>query len=579
MLWLAATALSAAPLQRVREVESASRGLVVDLAVRVGEKPLPGGAVLRSRQYDGDMPGPTIRVRRGQLLEVRLRNLLGAEGGRGDGGNGIHSLNHTNLHLHGLRTAPGEFAVAEAVPPGGLRVYRQRIPLDAPPGLQWYHPHVHGATAVQVGGGMAGALVVEPEVGRLPGWVVVLQHVRYGEQLPAQSHARLYDYNVLAAMGGDGVGNVSGQGRGELVLANGELVPELALSGGGVRLQLLNAGASAALLLGVAGGGCDLALHGADGSPRRGGALQVPEVLLPPGGRADVRVTCRAAGRHLLESRAAVGGARRFLGDMTALFVGPVLSLVAGEGGDSEGAAAAALLAPELPDLFPAAAGLGAPRTMRFELQHHCERGAFCINGRPFAGGQIMVRDGITPGALHEWTFVNLDRGMNHPVHLHNHRLQVVRYDPPGAGWGATLGQYVDVLAIPSSPPEGELGSVTVRFLAAATHEGPSLMLHCHILAHEDLGMMTTIGVVQEGEPAHWPGLAAVAAAALVAVLAAGCLRNRHRHAAAAAGRLSPNLEMERLVEGPAAVRPAVPSRGSRLVLRTTGSSARSPDK
>ncbi len=91
----------------------------------------------------------------------------------------------TNLHFHGMTMPPvchqDEVLHTSVQPEDGVFEYRFQIPKDEPPGLYWYHPHIHGFSARQAQGGASGALIVEgleraiPEVARLPERVLVIR--------------------------------------------------------------------------------------------------------------------------------------------------------------------------------------------------------------------------------------------------------------------------------------------------------------------------------------------------------------------------------------------------------------------
>jgi hypothetical protein len=76
--------------------------------------------------------------------------------------NKMHRPNTTNIHTHGLHVDPNVDNVYRLAPPGGSWTYRYKIPISHAPGLHWYHAHVHGSTAMQLMGGLAGTLVVKP---------------------------------------------------------------------------------------------------------------------------------------------------------------------------------------------------------------------------------------------------------------------------------------------------------------------------------------------------------------------------------------------------------------------------------
>ena len=156
--------------------------------------------VVYVRTYNGKLIAPTIRARPGERLRIKLENNLPTDpddpepGISHHGGHGVkgksdgrsintpHGFNITNLHTHGLHVSP-EFPVyckekyrtdkdREAncnasdnvlisIGPGKSQLYDIHIPKDHPPGTHWYHAHKHGAVAMQVATGMAGALIIE----------------------------------------------------------------------------------------------------------------------------------------------------------------------------------------------------------------------------------------------------------------------------------------------------------------------------------------------------------------------------------------------------------------------------------
>jgi L-ascorbate oxidase len=109
---------------------------------------------------DGDFVAPTIRIAPGQTLTVDLDNKL--EPCTNEQVEGHLCFNDTNLHTHGLWVSPSANSdnVLISIPPGEQFRYQYRISEDHPAGTFWYHPHRHGSGFVQVGSGMAGALIV-----------------------------------------------------------------------------------------------------------------------------------------------------------------------------------------------------------------------------------------------------------------------------------------------------------------------------------------------------------------------------------------------------------------------------------
>lgn len=138
-----------------------------------------GGKPVRLRAFNGTVPGPTIKTRPGQRLRITVKNSLPPFNSKGWPGNHNvpHALDTTNLHLHGLDIAPHLFeppgtanptATMIQIGPGRSFEYSFQIPVDHPPGLYWYHPHRHGSTAVQAVSGMAGAVIVSGDIDEVP---------------------------------------------------------------------------------------------------------------------------------------------------------------------------------------------------------------------------------------------------------------------------------------------------------------------------------------------------------------------------------------------------------------------------
>jgi FtsP/CotA-like multicopper oxidase with cupredoxin domain len=111
---------------------------------------------------------PLIYMKPGQTVRITLKNDLAPEKDCTNHENKPNCFNSTNLHTHGLWVSPAGNSdnVLLNIEPMTRFQYEYNVPEDHPAGTFWYHPHVHGSTAVQVGSGMAGALIIEGD--RLP---------------------------------------------------------------------------------------------------------------------------------------------------------------------------------------------------------------------------------------------------------------------------------------------------------------------------------------------------------------------------------------------------------------------------
>jgi FtsP/CotA-like multicopper oxidase with cupredoxin domain len=164
-----------------RDLRSKNGELTVDLAVRNVRE--ADGSVRYCYVLPDGTQAPTLRVKPGDLLVVKLRNELTVSDTALAGDHAAHAhaesrgrasdpctsgamtATSTNLHFHGLSVPPvchqDEVIRTSIQPQDGPFEYRVRIPQAQPPGLYWYHPHIHGFSSVQVQGGASGALIVE----------------------------------------------------------------------------------------------------------------------------------------------------------------------------------------------------------------------------------------------------------------------------------------------------------------------------------------------------------------------------------------------------------------------------------
>ena len=408
--------------------------------------------------FNGQVPGPIIEAHPGDHVRIRFRNSL---------------PEMTNLHYHGLHVTPngnGDNSFLE-VGSGESLTYEFDLPMDHPGGTFWYHPHMHGSVARQVSRGLAGVFIVRgeldqiPEIADAPEAVLVLQDfdlTRGG--LPVEP-------GLMERMAGR---------EGDLVTVNGQVNPPIRIQRDGwIRLRILNASSSRFYRLRLEEH--PLYLVAVDG-----GALPAPEeheeILLTPGERIEVMVRgARPEGSYRLlglpYSRGGMGmGMMGGMGGATSRTI--TLATVVYEG--------QAVRTWGLPQQLVGVDPLPASSVRRsFQFGQGMGMGmmggggmTFTINGRTFNPNRVDTRSAL--GSVEEWEFINPTM-MDHPMHIHTNPFQVLGSD------GSPIRAWKDVVLVRANSRS--------RVRTAFRDFTGKAMYHCHLLDHEDLGMMGVLEI------------------------------------------------------------------------------------
>jgi hypothetical protein len=113
------------------------------------------------------------------------------------------------------------------------------------------------------------------------------------------------------------------------------------------------------------------------------------------------------------------------------------------------------------------------------------------INGVVFAGHH-GARHVMRLGKVEEWTILQVDGVFTHPFHLHVNHVQLTEA-AASHRFGFAIGEYYDVVAMPMAEQRGKF---KVRFRPADFTGDANVVIHCHLLAHEDGGMMILTSIV-----------------------------------------------------------------------------------
>jgi suppressor of ftsI len=399
------------------------------------------GQPIRGRVFNGSFVGPTLRVRPGERIELELVN---------------HLMEPTNLHFHGLHVSPGGEAdnIFRMVNPGETAQYVLEIPLDHPTGTFWYHPHMHHLALEQVFGGMSGVIVIDGLQERLP---LDLQGI--DEHLFALKDYQLDDAGAIL------LENVPRDPTTRTV--NGQINPALAMAPGETQLwRFANVGAEIFYQLRLNGHAFHVIAE--DGNPvwdvRTADAL-----VLPPGKRFDVLVQAGEVGTYSFETTTYDQG--------NHVYPEVQLATLTIEGDAQPPAALPASVAVDR-DLD--SAEIATERDIFFNDVD--DDPIFEVNGQQF--DPTRIDELVQLGTVEEWTIRNVT-AEQHPFHLHVNDFQVVSVN--GQPYNAANLQDIVIL------PVG--GEVVIR-IPFMDYPG-KFVFHCHILFHEDHGMMAVVDVAE----------------------------------------------------------------------------------
>jgi suppressor of ftsI len=413
-----------------------------------------------------------------------------------------------NVHFHGLTVspaAPGDDAIMTIARPGETLHYRVVIPRNHEPGLYWYHPHAHGESYYDVTNGMAGAIVVEGMQRRLPALAGMRERVIVLRDVPRGPGFVDDDMPMTGTATQPRMRTIGRTARGKPCRAETALQPTLnrqAAAHIGIRagerqfFRVVNASAARYYDLSVDGAPLDVvALDGVplDAAPRTPAVRRVAHLLLPPAARAEFVVTAPAGPTVLRSACVDTGRA----GDPAPAVVLAYLRDPALATGLPPTAPAAALPLP----LGPAGDSAGDPRarplpapaarrTIRFSEN---ARGFF-INGAAYAMGAPPVVTARS-GTLEEWTIENATDEV-HAFHIHQVHFLTEEVD----GGTAPVGVWLDTVSIPPRRHLAGGGTVSGSARVLVDFRDPvvrgTFLFHCHILDHEDQGMMATVRVI-----------------------------------------------------------------------------------
>jgi suppressor of ftsI len=428
--------------------------------------------------FNGQPVAPTLRLSPGDQLKITYVNDLPAT--PPEKCLAGPCMDMTNLHFHGLTVspdAPQDDVLNMMAMPGQTLHYTVQIPKDHQPGLFWYHTHPHGESYRQALDGMSGAIAIEgiesyfPDLAGLPERVLVVRGRSVGNDAQSAELKKRVD------LSSDVCGSEHEPPE-EVMTVNGSIRPQIELAPGERQFwRVVNASADRYVDLQVEGqtfeivamDGMPIARHDPDHRTRT-----TNHVLLPPASRLEAIVTGPPAGTpQRLISRCVDTGPD---GDPNPAMV--LADIVPRSAASSPARAAKSSLEPEFETLDLTSEEQAPPR---FTMVFTEDKKGFYINGKAFTPDAApMLRAKV--GSFQHWRVVNAT-GELHPMHIHQvHFLAYAENDKPIANpvWLDTV-----------NVPYGGTVDVIMDFTDPVI-KGMSVF-HCHLLNHEDKGMMAKI--------------------------------------------------------------------------------------
>ena len=407
-----------------------------------------------SMLYNGAYLPPVLRLRPGDSLKLHLVNKLPSD-------------QMTNVHYHGTSTSPkppGDYAML-MVHPSTAYGYKLYFPPNHDRGLFWYHPHPHGQSEGQVQDGMSGLLVVEgfletnyPWLGDVPERLLMLKDIDPPD----------YPEDSLGHQK-----NINGEVSASFTIRSGELQ----------FWRIGNIAADGYFNLKVDGHRLWLLANDANALRR---PMLVDSVFLPPGARAEVLVEGGKPGRYPIRHLTVNTGPA---GDPNpAAQLGTLV--VEGARIDRTADVQRLRTMADLPDVANEISDLRAhliTRRRTFVFSETANGDTFYINGKQY--DPDSVNTDVHVGDVEEWTLINTT-GEWHAFHIHQLDFLVTEINgvaQPGNSFHDT----VNLPYVVGSQP----GIVKVIVPFTDPNIVGKFVYHCHILEHEDGGMMQIIRV------------------------------------------------------------------------------------
>ena len=442
-------------------IDSLTGRRVYNLTMQQGTHEFISGIQTSTLGYNGNFLGPTLRLRRQDNVDINVSNNIGET---------------TTTHWHGMHLAATEDGGPHQEIATG-KSWRAAFTVLNEAATLWYHPHPHGTTGEQVFRGLAGMIIVDdansdalnlPSEYGVDDIPIVIQDRRFNTDGSLAYLTQMRDRTGM---------------KGDHILVNGSETPVLSAPAQWLRLRILNGSNARIYNLGLSNN------RSFQQIASDGGLLVAPasltRLLISPGERAEIMIDLSGDLNNSLKlvsyssevSNLMGGGmgAGGMGGDTLANSNFDIMTITVDK---------AAVNRPQLPSTMNTIPTLTATVNRPFSLE--VSAGRFTINRKSM--DLTRIDETITLGTTEIWSITN-NNGMAHPFHIHDQQFQIISRDgsPPAAnesGWKDTV-----------LLKANETVQIIVKFSDFSDPNTP-YMYHCHILEHEDDGMMGQFIVV-----------------------------------------------------------------------------------
>jgi bilirubin oxidase len=442
----AAVEFSAPP--RLKNISTRPGTVEVSLTAAPARLTLKPGVSTDAFAYNGTSPGPTLELTEGDRVIVHFRNDLPEP---------------TTVHWHGIHLPVSQDGSPfDPVPAGGQRDYTFTIPKGTA-GTYWYHPHLHHKTGYQIAKGLVGAIIVRAPDDPLPKTLTERLLILTDQRFRPDGSIDLPEPHSMEGR----IDNENGR-EGDVLFVNGQVMPILSIKPNEIqRWRIINASAARVYRLSIPKQSFQ---HiGSDG-----GLFEKPvemsdivvanaervELLVRGSGTPGTRTTLQSLpyDRYVPQTRPKDWNRARDLLTIQVTNDAPVAPV-------------------SIPlTLRP----IPALDTSRVTVRRVVSFGQGMINNRHFDFARVDFTSKL--GATEIWKVENLV-GMDHPFHMHGFQFQVIERN----GKPEPFPSWKDVVNVRRQE--------SVRFVVRFDDFPGKWMFHCHILNHEDQGMMGILEV------------------------------------------------------------------------------------